>query len=48
MRNGQKPLLTMDVSEHSSYLDYRNRRLVYVSAVLDKLINWAFAAENLG
>ncbi len=48
MINGQKPLLTIDVWEHAYYLDYRNLRLDYVSAVLDKLINWTFAAENLG
>ena len=31
-----------------TYLDYQNRRADYVNAVLDKLINWDFAAENLG
>jgi Fe-Mn family superoxide dismutase len=44
---GVKPLLTVDVWEHAYYLDYQNRRADYVSAVLDKLINWEFAAENL-
>ncbi len=43
-----KPLLTIDVWEHAYYLDYQNRRGDHVNAVLDKLANWEFAAENLG
>ena len=45
---GMTPLLTIDVWEHAYYLDYQNRRPDHVKAVLDKLIHWGFAADNLG
>jgi Fe-Mn family superoxide dismutase len=48
LTKGMTPLLTIDVWEHAYYLDYQNRRADHVNAVLGKLINWGFAADNLG
>jgi Fe-Mn family superoxide dismutase len=47
LEKGMKPLLVIDVWEHAYYLDYQNRRAEYVTAVLDKMINWSFAEKNL-
>ena len=46
MAHGIKCLLTIDVWEHAYYVDYRNERERYVSAILDRL-NWEFAEKNL-
>jgi len=47
LTTGMTPLLTIDVWEHAYYLDYQNRRADYLKAVVDKIINWEFAAQNL-
>ncbi len=44
---GAVPLLTVDVWEHAYYIDYRNDREEYANAVLEGLLNWSFAAQNL-
>jgi superoxide dismutase, Fe-Mn family len=47
MAHGIRCLLAIDVWEHAYYVDYRNERERYVSAILNHL-NWEFAENNLG
>jgi Fe-Mn family superoxide dismutase len=47
LTQGIRPLITFDVWEHAYYLDYQNRRKDYLTAVVDGLLNWEFAAANL-
>jgi len=48
MTDGKKALMTIDVWEHAYYLDYQNVRPDFVKAFLGHLVNWDFAAKNLG
>jgi Fe-Mn family superoxide dismutase len=44
---GLHPLLCVDVWEHAYYLDYQSDRPAHIRAVMAKLANWSFAAEQL-
>ena len=46
LAHGETAILTCDVWEHAYYLDFQNRRPDFVQTVLDKLVNWEFAAAN--
>lgn len=43
--HGKKPILGVDVWEHSYYIDYRNARPKYLEAFVDNLINWEHVEE---
>lgn len=43
---GATPILTIDVWEHTYYIDYRNRRPDYLKAFVENLVNWDYVAEN--
>jgi Fe-Mn family superoxide dismutase len=44
--HGVKPLITIDVWEHAYYLDYQNKRAVFVENILHNLLDWDFANHN--
>ena len=44
---GQTALLGCDVWEHSYYIDFRNKRPVYLSNFLDNLVNWENVANRM-
>jgi Fe-Mn family superoxide dismutase len=43
-----KPILGVDVWEHSYYIDYRNRRPDYLKAFLENLVNWEYVERMYG
>ncbi len=45
LREGLKPLMTVDVWEHSYYIDYRNRRADYLKAIWSR-IDWRIIEER--
>ena len=47
VHDGMAPLFTLDVWEHAYYIDYRNERPKFASAVLGNIVNWDFVAQNL-
>ena len=46
LRQGNKPLLCIDVWEHAYYIDYRNRRADHVKS-LWQIIDWQVVAGRL-
>ena len=45
--HSETALLGCDVWEHSYYIDYRNKRPVYLENFLDKLVNWENVASRM-
>lgn len=43
--HGARPVLGVDVWEHSYYIDYRNARPKYLEVFVDHLINWDHVLE---
>ena len=43
----QTALLGCDVWEHSYYIDFRNKRPVYLKNFVDNLVNWENVASRL-
>jgi Fe-Mn family superoxide dismutase len=48
LMHGAKPILGVDVWEHSYYIDYRNARQKYLEAFVDHLVNWEHVEKMMG
>jgi superoxide dismutase, Fe-Mn family len=48
LMHGSKPILGVDVWEHSYYIDYRNARAKYLEAFWDHMINWEHVEKMMG
>jgi len=45
--HNSKPLLVLDVWEHAYYLDYKNKREIYLTVIFDNIINWEIPERML-
>jgi Fe-Mn family superoxide dismutase len=47
VHDGMVPLFTLDGWEHAYYIDYRNERPKFATAILSNVVNWEFVGQNL-
>ena len=40
------PLLVCDLWEHAYYIDFRNKRINYLSDFMKYVVNWDFVSQN--
>lgn len=45
MRDGQTPVMTIDVWEHAYYIDYRNKRADFIAAFWN-ILDWRIVEKN--